>query len=71
MTQLAESIIRDKSKEFAKDIILLCKEIKATQKESVLTNQILRSGTSIGANILEGNYALGKWNLEFKNLRDG
>ena len=58
--KLAESILREKSKEFAKDIILLCKEIKTIQKENVLTNQILRSGTSIGANIHEGNYAQGK-----------
>ena len=56
---MAESILREKSKEFAKSIILLCREVKTTTKESVLTNQLLRSGTSIGANIHEAQYAQG------------
>ena len=49
--------MRNKSKAFAKAIVLLCREIKATYKESVLTNQLLRSGTSIGANLHEAQYA--------------
>ena len=57
---MAESILRDKSKEFAKQIVFLCRDIKANMKESVLTNQLLRSGTSIGANIHEANYASSK-----------
>lgn len=56
---MAESILRDKSKDFAKQIVVLCREIKATHKESVLTNQLLRSGTSIGANLHEAQYAQG------------
>ncbi len=47
----------NKSKDFAVDIINLCKNIKNTKKESVLTNQLMRSGTSIGANIHESKYA--------------
>ncbi len=47
----------NKSKDFAVDIINLCKDIKSTKKESVLTNQLVRSGTSIGANIHESKYA--------------
>lgn len=47
----------NKAKEFAIKIVKLCKDIKAEQKESVLTNQLLRSGTSIGANIHESKYA--------------
>ena len=57
---MAESILRNESKDFAKRIILLCKDIKFTTKETVLTNQLLRSGTSIGANIYEAQYAQGK-----------
>ena len=57
---MSESILRDKAKEFAKQIVLLCRDIKATAKETVLTNQLLRSGTSIGANIHEAQYAQGK-----------
>ncbi len=50
---MADSILRDKSKEFAKQIVLLCRTIKQEHRESVLTNQLLRSGTSIGTNIHE------------------
>ena len=57
---MSNSILRDKSKEFAKQIVILCRNIKANHKESVLTNQLLRSGTSIGANIHEAQYAQGK-----------
>ena len=54
---MAESILRDKSKDFAKSIILLCREVNMP---SSLSNQLLRSGTSIGANIYEANYAQSK-----------
>ena len=56
---MSNSPLRDKSKEFAKQIVLLCRDIKSTHKESVLTNQLLRSGTSIGANLHEAQYAQG------------
>lgn len=56
---MSESPLRDKSKEFAKQIVFLCREIKATHRESVLSNQLLRSGTSIGANLHEAQYAQG------------
>ena len=42
------------SKQFAIDIINLCLKLK---DKNILINQLLRSGTSIGANIHEGNYA--------------
>lgn len=48
------------SKQFAVDIINLCTEIKENKKGNVLLNQLLRSGTSIGANIHEANYAASK-----------
>ncbi|MBE5774406.1 MAG: four helix bundle protein [Clostridiales bacterium] len=50
----------DKSKAFALQIIKVCNQIKSTKKESVLTNQLIRSGTSIGANIREAFYAHSK-----------
>ena len=59
VTTMSNSVLRDKSKDFAKQIILLCRKIKQDQRESVLTNQLLRSGTSIGANIHEAQYAQG------------
>ena len=45
------------SRQFAVDVINLCTDIKENRKGNVLLNQLLRSGTSIGANIHEGNYA--------------
>ena len=56
---MAESIMLDKAKDFAVEIINLCKEIKEIKRESVLTNQLMRAGTSIGANIHESKYAHG------------
>ena len=54
---MSDSILRDKAKEFAKEVVLLCREMKANHKESVLINQLLRSATSIGANLHEAQYA--------------
>ncbi len=56
---MSNSIMRDKAKEFAKNIVFLCSNIKSEHKEKVLINQMLRSGTSIGANIHEAQYAQG------------
>lgn len=56
---MSESILRNKAKEFAKEIVIAMREVKEKNKESVLTNQLLRSGTSIGANIHEAQYAQG------------
>lgn len=54
------SPLLDKSKAFALEIIKVCNQIKREKKESVLTNQLVRSGTSIGANIREAFYAHGR-----------
>ena len=48
-----DSPLLPKSKSFALEIIKVCDEIKSSKRESVLTNQLIRSGTSIGANIRE------------------
>jgi len=57
---MADSVLRDKAKHFAKDIVFLCREIKSNHKEAVLVNQLLRSATSIGANLHEAQYAQSK-----------
>ena len=54
---MAESKLRCLSVEFSVKIIKLCKNIKGHYS---LTNQLERSGTSIGANIHEANYAQSK-----------
>ena len=42
------SPLLDKSKAFALRIIKVCNEVKREKKESILTNQLIRSGTSRG-----------------------
>ncbi len=49
-----------KSKEFAIEIIKVCNTVKQVKKETVLTNQLIRSEISIGANIREAFYASSK-----------
>ena len=56
---MAESIMLNRAKDFEVEIINMCKDIKETKRESVLTNQLMRSGTSIGANIHESKYSHG------------
>lgn len=51
---MTNSIIADKSFDFAIDIVDLYKKLSIINKNYVLLNQILRSGTSIGANVKEG-----------------
>ncbi|MBR2605695.1 MAG: four helix bundle protein [Clostridia bacterium] len=48
------------SKQFAIDIIRICEDLREKKNNSVLSNQLLRCGTSIGANIHEANYASSK-----------
>ena len=54
------SLLQEKSKAFALVIIKICNEIKQKKRESILTNQLVRSGTSIGADIREAFYAHGR-----------
>jgi four helix bundle protein len=54
---MSDNLVLDLSMQFAIDIVNLCESLKG---KNSLTNQLLRSGTSIGANIHEGNYASSK-----------
>ena len=56
---MSNSVLREKSKEFAKDIIFLCRRLKQNSVESALLNQLIRCGTSVGANVHEAQYAQG------------
>ena len=56
---MKENKLADVSMVFSTQIINLVKDLKS-KHESVISNQIGRSGTSIGANIYEANYAQGK-----------
>ncbi|MBR4519645.1 MAG: four helix bundle protein [Victivallales bacterium] len=52
-----ENIVLEKSKAFALRIIRLYQYLQDDQKEFILSKQILRSGTSIGANVKEAQCA--------------
>lgn len=56
---MADSKLRELSLEFSVDIINLVRHLKASH-ETIISNQIGRSGTSIGASIHEAQYAQGK-----------
>jgi four helix bundle protein len=56
---MSESKLRTQSMDFSVQIINLVKSLKE-KRESIISNQIGRSGTSIGANIREAQYAHGK-----------
>ena len=54
---MKENIIEDKSFDFAVRIVNLYKYLVDEQKEYVMSKQLLRSGTSIGANVAESKRA--------------
>ncbi len=56
---MKENKLAELSMEFAVDIINLVRQLKEN-REAIFSNQIGRSGTSIGANIHEAQYAQGK-----------
>jgi four helix bundle protein len=56
---MTESLMLKKSKSFALRIVRLYKSLRE-RKESVIAKQMLRAGTSIGANIAESRYAQSK-----------
>jgi four helix bundle protein len=56
---MSDSVLRTKSKEFARNIVFLCRKMKQNGVEGALINQLLRSGTSVGANVHEAQYAQG------------
>ena len=51
------NLIKDKSMEFAVRVVNLSRYLSEEKREYILSKQIMRSGTSIGANIREGIYA--------------
>ena len=56
----ANSILLDKSLKFAARIVKLHKYLVKEKKESIISKQIIRSGTSIGANANEAVYGISK-----------
>lgn len=60
-----ESILRSKSYAFSVRIVRLSQFLIAEHKEYVLSRQILRSGTAIGALVREAEYGISK--ADFRN----
>lgn len=56
----ADNILKKKSYEFAVRIVKMYKHVSFDKKEFVLSRQVLKSGTSIGANVEEANAAISK-----------
>ena len=54
------NLLLELTSEFSVEIINICDEAKENKKAKAILNQLLRSGTSIGANVHEGNYASSK-----------
>ncbi|MDR0930690.1 MAG: four helix bundle protein [Clostridiales bacterium] len=57
---MKKSILQDKSLEFATKIVVLYESYSKTHKDNTLSKQLLRSGTSVGANINEAIYGNSK-----------
>ena len=72
---MAENVIQRKSFEFALEIVRLYQQLQAA-KEFVISKQLLRSGTSIGANVEEAGAAqsrrdfLSKMSIAAKKARE-
>ena len=60
---MKKSIVREKSKVFALCIINLYKYLTTNKKEYIISKQLLRSGTSIGANVNEALCSISKKNI--------
>lgn len=57
--------LEERTAKFGEAIIILCKSVKPSNITNPLVNQLVRSGTSIGANYMEANGASSK--KDFKN----
>ena len=57
---MKDSELRNRAKALALHIIFVCDGLDTRRGRSVLVNQIVRSSTSIGANIHEATYAVSK-----------
>ena len=64
---MKDNIILSKSKSFSVRIVRLCRYLQEEKREFVLSKQLLRCGTSIGANVHEGKYAQSAGDFISKN----
>ncbi|MFN0728002.1 four helix bundle protein [Polaribacter gochangensis] len=64
--KLKNNPLQNKSYDFALEIVRLSKKIVKENREYVLSKQVLSSGTSVGANIVEANGAISKADFSAK-----
>ena len=57
---MKESIVHDKSLDFAADIVLFYEDFLLLKKDNTIAKQLLRSATSIGANLNEATFGNSK-----------
>lgn len=57
---MKNNILKFKTFEFAKSIISICREFQDSKREYILTNQLLKSGTCVGAMVREAQHAESK-----------
>jgi four helix bundle protein len=65
---MKENVIANKSFEFGIKIVMVCRKMTAEKGEFVLSRQLLKSGTSIGANVEEaaGGFSRKDFNAKFQ-----
>lgn len=61
-----ENVIQTKTFDFAVQVVLLCQKLTEEKREYVLSKQLLRSGTSIGANVEEAIAGISKADFSAK-----
>jgi len=64
--KLENNPLQNKSYDFALSTVKLCKTIMRNKKEFILSKQLLRSGTSVGANIIEANGTISRADFSSK-----
>ena len=64
-TSIEKYDLEERTSEFGRDIIKLCKKVKSNTITLPIIDQLIRSGTSVGANYMEANAASSK--KDFRN----
>lgn len=64
--KMGESILKSKSYDFAIQIVRIVKTLQNDQREFVLSKQLLRSGTAVGALIAEAEFGQSKADFTHK-----
>jgi len=76
LNMIKENLIKEKSFDFAIKIVDLTRALDIVKKEHILSKQLLRSGTSIGANINEAQFSptkadfINKMNISLKEANE-